>query len=326
MKIYITFLSSLAIVTSAMFHSQISFADNSVDTKMSEMLQAFERVQKSWSVTMERDVDSNTKYSKHGIVHLNEKANVVIGTNKKYSFWLERNRQNSPWMIANIEVAGVDKIQTGSKAGYGVNSLRLVRRFRGLTMNGVELHALVNSKYVISRKIEPDKSSGNDLYKVSMKIDKKGLSDDKDELAKVCGSREMKWECVVFWADPARNWLPVRILTHYECRPDSGYYETVVTKTKSRGDLHFPVEVETTLVNISTKHGRRVSTSQRTFAYSHNDNFPAEDFTLTAFGLPEPNLPEKSSVSYVVLIGLAIAIAIAGVLFRMLGRSRAFQK
>ena len=326
MKIFTTFLSSLAIVTSAMFHSQNCFADNSLDSKMSEMLQTFERLQRSWSASMEQEADATTKFSKHGIVYVDEEANVVIGTNKRYSFWLERHQQDSPWMISNIELAGVDKIQTGSKAGYGVNSLRIMKRFRGLAVNGVDLRSLLTSKYVISRKMEHDHAVGDGLYKVSMKIDKKGLTNDKEELAKICGSRSMKWEYVVFWADPARNWLPIRIKSQYEFRPESGYCETVVTSTDSRGDIHFPVELKSTLVNVSAKHGRRVSTSQRTFTYSYDDDFPAEDFTLTAFGLPEPNLPEKSSVSYVVLIGLAIAIAIAGVLFRMLGRSRAFQK
>jgi hypothetical protein len=195
----------------------------------------------------------------------------VYGRNDRYGFEITRSKETDPWVIRAIDR------KPGGASALGDESFGSFLREPWCVFN-VPMHAIVEDPTFSIKRI--NLVGKNDQSLVNMEFAIQSNNQDVDGLSILIGGT------VVF--NPKQSWAiqeyQVRFL-HWQSRQDTG--KSAVAKMRyTNADSEVP-ELKTVDYAL-VGSGKSYAAWKVEFSKFGVCNAPASDFTLTAYGLPEP--------------------------------------
>lgn len=289
----------------ARFAARLQGSTKGVD----EYIKPFRPSQKGrWEIKQNKECALvSIEYPKKGQV-----VRELLAINPNYGFRLMRNDAAKDWVLTGLEKENLESIQF---AGMPVSKLVSDTAMLLFAIHGRQLQALLDHPQFNVISAEQVKRGGRDLVQVDF-----DFPHDSNEVPFYpirSGS---------IWLDPNEYWCA----TEYNVRGEWGNGNQTCHMTREfknvSGKPVLQSEVATEIADPPYKPDGP-GEFRRTIYYELNEpkNLPGDDeFTLTAFGLPEPFLGQKPTTRWYFWFGLAgLGSLIGGALVRRFSRSSA---
>lgn len=239
----------------------------------------------------------------------------VYGANPRYAFHLQRGKPDSPWTVTElIDLSRESLPETWRlwfEDSFGLEATQLVR------LNNQFLSDIVEGQDFKVESCRARQQDGQELVEVSFTYDRRAGP----------GQREGPLKGILL-LDPNRLWCLRAIDYKATYKNDSRYKYGTETEhfaelQQTSGALPVPTLVQTDRWFFRDADQKDRILTRTEFELEVPDRLPSdEEFTLTAFGLPEPpGLEWKKPTPWYLWLGFAaIGCLITGVAIRMLGR------
>jgi hypothetical protein len=234
----------------------------------------------------------------------------VEGVNPSYSFKLKRSNPDRGWRITGLDFhvqpsassAALKKLQE-ENLRFGVCNC--------LTLLNLWLPTLIQDPDFNISEIRPQESDGRQVIRIDFAYPKA----DKDYPVK--GALKIKGGWMVL--DPEHDWILREYLLHTG-QPQKYYIHRVFQIRE--GSYHHPIITKTTSRTVDKGESPWQSVSEAQFETVEQSDVPFEEFTLTAFGLPEPpGIEWKKPFPWYLVVG-GVGIACLGIFFFLRGRAK----
>lgn len=236
------------------------------------------------------------------IVHMitPEQKDEVTGCNPRYSFRLTRTNPKVGWALTELRVFDNE---AAANAGCAELIKKVNRDATTLSLLGYWLPDLLADPDFKIKSAQPIRADGDELVKVAFDYRKPRRASD--------GRMAISGGWVTL--DPQRSWIIRWYGIYPKDMPDLPFRQEF-TFAEGRGP--FP------LLRHSRSSQGGDYLNEADLQIVEQPNVPLPEFTLSAFGLPEPRefTPPPQPRYYLWIAGLAAALAASAFLFRRLAR------
>ncbi len=240
------------------------------------------------------------------LIRRTKDRDIVYGRNDRYGFEIGRNTETTPWVVHAIDRTG------GGASALGDESYGSYLREPWCVFN-VPMRAIIEDPTFTIKRIGSVEKSGQSLIEMEFGI--KSSNQGVADLSLLIGGT------VVF--NPKQSWAiqeyQVRFLRR-QTHEDTG--KSVVSRIRyTNADSEVPTlkAVDYSLVGS----GKPYASWKIVFSKFGLCDAPASDFTLTAFGLPEPGALSGRRNYGLWLTSVALVCCIIALIVRRMGRPRA---
>lgn len=243
-----------------------------------------------------------------------ERRYEVIGINPNYAFELQKKAKDESWAITNLDVNLEDGVQFDSARTVAANtSTAFLLRVAGGEVG--TLPAMVKDPAFVLKNAERVREGNKDFVRVSF-----GHQGPRDP--------NRVWRDGWVILDPEHYWVIRRFEFRTEWFKGKGQYET----GRIRGEIDFAVTTKG--APLPVKHQMQITIDKpnapaeerllvRDYALRENADIPDVEFTLTAFGLPEPTGIKRPVPWFIWIGGIGLLCVVIGLVFAWLKRRAA---
>ncbi len=224
---------------------------------------------------------------------------IVEGVNSQYVFMLARDSDTKPWVITKVDKRGEEWQNVWNSRTKIFPDLLIAPRTP-------PLHEIFQSKKFRCISVEPERTNDEDLVRLTFTFSPEG-------------SVRLKGGWLVL--DPAHFWVIRKGETEQDLgEKNEGTAKWTVQYDYKEGSRNHPIITKTVMKGKFWQKGQVIAEQLFTGNYDLQEraSIPESEFTLTAYGLPEPHWarPKKTISSlwrWLGIAGIACLVLGAGV-------------
>ncbi len=229
----------------------------------------------------------------------------LVAVSPRYAFHVKRNQERAEWFISGLE-------RGGDGASFRGESVRL------------SVERLLTCGYYVDKVNLPDLLTKTEEYKIQKISSCKRDGADAVQIDFDCSHpvRRIPFSPVqggTVFLDPSRNWCILGYDLKAEWGDGKGSISTAFAYRNSREGMPIVLKVNSVTKNSSNS----LLGSERAGEYDlrEPDRPPADEaFTLSAYGLPEPEGSGPSNARYWIVAGVGVALVAAAIGLRRAAR------
>lgn len=226
---------------------------------------------------------------------------TVLAINDRYAFELKRQNRDRPWVVAFV--GSIDSDISRVRHLLGVNEVSL--KYFPLSVYGVDICEMV--EHPTFRVVGLTETSAAGIWEMRFTIDPK---------ASFTEGMLMRFERGVIRLDASRHWLPVELTLH---SPSGEVIRIEQSSFAATGEVETP---KRTKVFVIAPTGEMPIADFEIQELLLDTPIAPREFTLSAFGLPEPLDPHDKSLLYLWIIAGGVVLALLGITLRSYHRRR----
>jgi hypothetical protein len=213
----------------------------------------------------------------------------VAGENPRYCFQLTRTSQEKSWVIKEVLLKPNAELETA-------------RRLRTSSGTSPALFLEGNKSLLDLTNLDPKN------------LNVSAVQENGEELARLAFSfppeNDVRLRGGVVFLDPSHDWILRRAELDLVLRTDS--YKHLITHEYREGPGRHPITTRNLLHASGTSLGAPFEYELRsTYKLESQTSMPERDFTLSAFGLPEPFIDKPPSTRWYIWAAVAGVVCLA---------------